>query len=80
MAGGSDDERSSLLERHAANLFRGLRMDLAIDEDVNVSAGKSLVPTYLCPSADHVYGLKKAPHSLPLADPIEVTPGRRNPD
>ena len=44
-------------------------MDLAIDEDVNVPLGKTLIPTYLCPSANHVYGLEKAPHSLPLADP-----------
>ena len=50
-------------------LYRGLRMDLAMDEDVNVVLGKSMVPTYLCPSSSHVYGLQKAPHSLPLADP-----------
>jgi len=50
-------------------LFRGLRLDLAIDEDVNVAAGKTIVPSYLCPSSNHVYGLQKAPHSLPLADP-----------
>jgi prepilin-type N-terminal cleavage/methylation domain-containing protein/prepilin-type processing-associated H-X9-DG protein len=51
------------------SLYQKLRMDLAIDEDVNVALGKTLIATYLCPSADHVYGLEKAPHSLPLADP-----------
>jgi prepilin-type N-terminal cleavage/methylation domain-containing protein/prepilin-type processing-associated H-X9-DG protein len=51
------------------SLYQQLRMDLAIDEDVNVALGQTLIPTYLCPSADHVYGLEKAPHSLPLADP-----------
>ncbi len=50
-------------------LYRSLRMDLAIDADVNVALGKTIVPTYLCPSSNHVYGLQKAPHSLPLADP-----------
>ena len=50
-------------------LYGQLRMDLAIDEDVNVALGKTLIATYVCPSADHVYGLEKAPHSLPLADP-----------
>ena len=30
---------------------------------------RRLSPLYLCPSSDHVYGLQKAPHSLPLADP-----------
>ena len=50
-------------------LYRSLRMDLAIDEDVNVALGKTIIPTYLCPSSNHVYGLQKAPHSLPLADP-----------
>ena len=50
-------------------LYRSLRMDLAIDEDVNVAAGKTIISVYLCPSSNHVYGLKKAPHSLPLADP-----------
>ena len=50
-------------------LYRSLRMDLAIDEDVNVALGKTIIPMYLCPSSNHVYGLQKAPHSLPLADP-----------
>jgi len=50
-------------------LSKSLLMELAIDEDMNVSLGKTLVPTYLCPSSNHVYGLQKAPHSLPLADP-----------
>ena len=49
-------------------LYTNLQMDLAIDEGVNVALGKTLISTYLCPSADHVYGLEKAPHSLPLAD------------
>ena len=44
-------------------LCRSLRMDLAIDEDVNVALGKTMIPTYLCPSSNHVYGLQKAPHS-----------------
>jgi prepilin-type N-terminal cleavage/methylation domain-containing protein/prepilin-type processing-associated H-X9-DG protein len=52
-----------------APLYRSLRMDLAIDEDVNVTVGKTIVDTYLCPSSNHIYGLQKAPHSLPLADP-----------
>ena len=51
------------------SLYQSLRMDLAIDEDVNVALGKKMIPTYLCPSAVHVYGLQKAPHSMPLADP-----------
>jgi prepilin-type processing-associated H-X9-DG protein len=50
-------------------LYQSLRMDLAIDEDVNAALGKTLISTYLCPSSNHVYGLQKAPHSLPLADP-----------
>ena len=50
-------------------LYQSLRMDLAIDEDVNIALGKTNIPTYLCPSSSHVYGLQKAPHSLPLADP-----------
>ena len=54
------------LEQNA--LFKNLRMDLAIDEDVNVTLGQTLVPTYLCPSCNHSYGLEKARHSLPLAD------------
>jgi prepilin-type N-terminal cleavage/methylation domain-containing protein/prepilin-type processing-associated H-X9-DG protein len=55
------------LEQNA--LAKNLRMDMAIDEDVNVTLGKTLIPTYLCPSSKHDYGLQKAPHSLPLADP-----------
>jgi prepilin-type N-terminal cleavage/methylation domain-containing protein/prepilin-type processing-associated H-X9-DG protein len=51
------------------SLYEKLRMDLGVDEDVNPVLGKTLIATYLCPSADHVYGLEKAPHSLPLADP-----------
>ena len=50
-------------------LYRSLRLDLAIDEDVNVALGKTIIPAYLCPSSNHVYGLEKAPHSLPLANP-----------
>ena len=50
-------------------LYEKLRMDLGVDEDVNVALGKTLIATYICPSDDHVYGLEKAPHSLPLADP-----------
>ena len=55
------------LEQEA--LYQGLRMDLAIDEDVNVALGKTMIAIYLCPSSEHKYGLQKAPHSLPLADP-----------
>ena len=50
-------------------LFQSLRMDLAIDEDVNVAVGKTLISVYLCPSSRHRYGLRKAPHSRPLDDP-----------
>ncbi len=50
-------------------LYLSLRMDLAIDENANVALGKTIIPTYLCPSSNHVYGLQKAPHSMPLADP-----------
>ena len=50
-------------------LCQNLRMDLAIDEDVNVALGRTIIATYLCPSCNHVYGLQKAPHSLPLANP-----------
>ena len=55
------------LEQEA--LYQSLRMDLAIDEDVNVALGKTIISLYLCPSSNHVYGLQKAPHSQPLADP-----------
>ena len=50
-------------------LYKSLRMDLAMDEDVNVALGKTLISIYLCPSSDHTYGLQKAPHSEPLTDP-----------
>ena len=50
-------------------LFQSLRMDLAIDEGVNVALGQTIIPLYLCPSSSHIYGLEKAPHSLPLSDP-----------
>lgn len=50
------------------SLHQGLRMNLAIDEDVNAALGKTIIPTYLCPSSTHAYGLRKAPHSQPLAD------------
>jgi prepilin-type N-terminal cleavage/methylation domain-containing protein/prepilin-type processing-associated H-X9-DG protein len=50
-------------------LFHRLRMDLAIDEDVNVTVGKTPISMYLCPSAKRTYGLWKAPHSRPLTDP-----------
>ena len=55
------------LEQEA--LYQSLQMDLAIDEDVNVALGKTIISVYLCPSSNHVYGLQKAPHSQPLADP-----------
>jgi prepilin-type N-terminal cleavage/methylation domain-containing protein/prepilin-type processing-associated H-X9-DG protein len=51
------------------NLYNRLRMDMAMDEDVNVAAGQTIIPQYLCPSAEHRYGLEKAPHSAPLTDP-----------
>lgn len=50
-------------------LYQSLRMDLAIDEDVNVTAGQTIISLYLCPSSNHNDGLRKAPHSGPLADP-----------
>ncbi len=50
------------------NLYRGLVMDAAIDEEPNRTLGQTLLSVYLCPSAQHVYGLQKAPHSLPLID------------
>ncbi len=50
-------------------LYLSLRMDLAIDEDVNVAQGKTMISVYLCPSSEHTCGLQKAPHSPPLADP-----------
>jgi prepilin-type N-terminal cleavage/methylation domain-containing protein/prepilin-type processing-associated H-X9-DG protein len=51
------------------NLYRGLAMGAAIDEEPNRTLGQTQVSLYLCPSAGHVYGLQKAPHSLPLTDP-----------
>ena len=51
------------------SLYRSLRMNMAIDEDVNVALGQTIIPTYLCPSSGHTYGQQKAPHSMPLADP-----------
>jgi prepilin-type N-terminal cleavage/methylation domain-containing protein/prepilin-type processing-associated H-X9-DG protein len=51
------------------NLYRGLGMGAAIDEEPNRTLGQTQVSLYLCPSARHVYGLQKAPHSLPLTDP-----------
>ena len=50
-------------------LYQGLQMSAAIDAGANVATGQTIVPTYLCPSCNHAYGLEKAPHSLPLADP-----------
>ncbi len=50
------------------SLFRRLALDLAMDEEPNRTLGQTLIPVYLCPSARHGYGLRKAPHSLPLAD------------
>jgi prepilin-type N-terminal cleavage/methylation domain-containing protein/prepilin-type processing-associated H-X9-DG protein len=52
-----------------AALYNALQMDLAMDEDVNVTLGKTILSTCLCPSSNHTYGLVKAPHSLPLTDP-----------
>jgi prepilin-type N-terminal cleavage/methylation domain-containing protein/prepilin-type processing-associated H-X9-DG protein len=51
------------------NLYRELALDAAIDEEPNRTLGQTHVSLYLCPSAQHVYGLQKAPHSLPLTDP-----------
>jgi prepilin-type processing-associated H-X9-DG protein len=51
------------------NLYNSLAMDLAIDEEPNRTVGQTQVAVYLCPSNKHVYGLQKAPHSLPLTDP-----------
>jgi prepilin-type N-terminal cleavage/methylation domain-containing protein/prepilin-type processing-associated H-X9-DG protein len=49
-------------------LYQNLRTDLAFDEGVNASLGKTIIPVYLCPSCKHTYGLLKAPHSQPLTD------------
>ncbi len=51
------------------NLYQGLNNDLAMDEEPNRTLGQTQVGLYVCPSAVHKYGLAKAPHSLPLADP-----------
>lgn len=51
------------------NLYNKLRMDQAIDEGVNVTVGQTVISQYLCPTAEHRYGLQKAPHSNPLTDP-----------
>jgi prepilin-type N-terminal cleavage/methylation domain-containing protein/prepilin-type processing-associated H-X9-DG protein len=51
------------------NLYRQLALDAAIDEEPNRSLGQTQLSIYLCPSARHVYGLQKAPHSPPLIDP-----------
>ena len=50
-------------------LYRQLNLATAIDAEPNQSVGQIQVSLYLCPSATHRYGLTKAPHSLPLADP-----------
>jgi prepilin-type N-terminal cleavage/methylation domain-containing protein/prepilin-type processing-associated H-X9-DG protein len=50
-------------------LYQSLRMDLAMDEDVNIVLGQTIISLYLCPSSNHTYGLEKAPHSPPLANP-----------
>ena len=50
------------------NLYRSLAMDAAIDAEPNRTAGQTPVALYLCPSAKHAYGTRKAPHSLPLSD------------
>lgn len=49
-------------------LFRQLDPAAALDAGPNRTAGRTRVPTYLCPSAKHAYGLHMAPHSLPLPD------------
>ena len=49
-------------------LYRQLAMDAAIDEEPNRSAGQTDVRVFQCPAAPHQYGLRKAPHSTPLAD------------
>jgi prepilin-type N-terminal cleavage/methylation domain-containing protein/prepilin-type processing-associated H-X9-DG protein len=51
------------------NLYRGLAQEAAIDEEPNRTLGQTQVSLYLCPSAQHVYGLQVAPHSQPLTDP-----------
>lgn len=49
-------------------LYQQLAMDAAIDEEPNRTAGQTDVRVFQCPAAPHPYGLRKAPHSTPLAD------------
>ncbi|MGL6094235.1 MAG: DUF1559 domain-containing protein [Fimbriiglobus sp.] len=49
-------------------LFRQLAPDRAIDEEPNRTVGQTVLTGYLCPSSRHQYGVRKAPHSKPLAD------------
>jgi prepilin-type N-terminal cleavage/methylation domain-containing protein/prepilin-type processing-associated H-X9-DG protein len=51
------------------SLYQGMAMGSAIDTEPNRTLGQTQVSLYLCPSAQHVYGVAKAPHSLPLTDP-----------
>ena len=45
-------------------------MDLAMDEDVNVALGKTMIPTYLCPSSEPRLRTAKKPRTpCRLADP-----------
>ncbi len=52
----------------AEALFRSLDLNASIDTEPNRTAGQTLVSQYVCPSSRHNFGLKKAPHSLSLAD------------
>jgi prepilin-type N-terminal cleavage/methylation domain-containing protein/prepilin-type processing-associated H-X9-DG protein len=52
-----------------ASVYQLLELDTAIDEAPNRTVGATQISVYVCPSARHQYGLAKAPHSLPLADP-----------
>ena len=51
-----------------SGLYHSLALDAAIDEEPNRTLGQTEISLYLCPSARHNYGVKKAPHSLPFAD------------
>lgn len=51
-----------------SNLYHSLAMDQAIDVEPNRTLGQTQIAMYLCPSNKRVYGLKKAPHSMPLTD------------
>jgi len=51
------------------SLHQQLVLDGAMDEEPNRTVGQAQIGIYLCPSARHAYGVLKAPHSLPLADP-----------